>query len=349
MQNKLQNLTVNNYYHILGITSNATVQQIKKAYRAKAKQYHPDINKAKDANEQFILLNEAYEYLLNTTGNSTNRIKRAQEKAEKQAKYQQQWEQQERQKARERAQEHARMKYEAFLKSDVYKATEAINVIFDILLTGVILLLIVVLPILTIREHGSKAILFWIFILLPSSPLWFRFIVRLINSLNTKHISFKHKPSIRSRVRNIFLGFVGNIVIFIFIVLNTLIQAHTILSLYGTVIILSLVISLFIKNSYYKYLIYFDLSPGMISLFFLLNFLFSSNPQSETYPYTLPYQSSPLYTTIKLEGNAHREYANIRLFLSNNKVKGNNLITYHFEEGLFGIKIVKSIETHLVY
>lgn len=49
-----------NYYEILGISSNATKEEIKKAYRKLALQYHPDKNKSTDAHERFIEINEAY-------------------------------------------------------------------------------------------------------------------------------------------------------------------------------------------------------------------------------------------------------------------------------------------------
>jgi len=52
------------FYEILGIDRNATADQIKKAYRKKAIEYHPDKNPGdKDAEEKFKAAAEAYEIL----------------------------------------------------------------------------------------------------------------------------------------------------------------------------------------------------------------------------------------------------------------------------------------------
>ncbi len=51
-------------YEILGINKSATDEEIKKAYRKKAKQYHPDANPGdKEAEERFKEANEAYSIL----------------------------------------------------------------------------------------------------------------------------------------------------------------------------------------------------------------------------------------------------------------------------------------------
>jgi molecular chaperone DnaJ len=54
------------YYEVLGIQKNAGPEQIKKAYREKAKQYHPDMNRdnKKEAEEKFKEVSEAYEVLM---------------------------------------------------------------------------------------------------------------------------------------------------------------------------------------------------------------------------------------------------------------------------------------------
>lgn len=50
------------YYQILGVARNAAQEQIKKAYRKLAMQYHPDRNPGKEkwANEKFKEINEAF-------------------------------------------------------------------------------------------------------------------------------------------------------------------------------------------------------------------------------------------------------------------------------------------------
>jgi molecular chaperone DnaJ len=54
------------YYEILGVPQNASSEDIKKAYRRLAFQYHPDRNKDRDAEERFKEINEAYEVLSNS-------------------------------------------------------------------------------------------------------------------------------------------------------------------------------------------------------------------------------------------------------------------------------------------
>ena len=51
------------YYEVLGVSKNADDKQIKSAFRKLAKQYHPDLNKDKDAPEKFKEVQEAYEVL----------------------------------------------------------------------------------------------------------------------------------------------------------------------------------------------------------------------------------------------------------------------------------------------
>ncbi|TBL70421.1 molecular chaperone DnaJ [Paenibacillus thalictri] len=51
------------YYEVLGVGKDASADDIKKAYRKLARQYHPDVNKADDAETKFKEAKEAYDVL----------------------------------------------------------------------------------------------------------------------------------------------------------------------------------------------------------------------------------------------------------------------------------------------
>lgn len=68
---------MSNHYDALGVTSDATAEEIKKSYRKLARKYHPDVNDAEDAQDRFKTVTHAYEVLsdpakrriYDTTGN----------------------------------------------------------------------------------------------------------------------------------------------------------------------------------------------------------------------------------------------------------------------------------------
>ncbi len=51
------------YYQILGLDKSAEADAVKKAYRKKARQYHPDVSQAADAQQRMAEVNEAYAVL----------------------------------------------------------------------------------------------------------------------------------------------------------------------------------------------------------------------------------------------------------------------------------------------
>ena len=55
---------MNNYYKVLGLNKNATMDQIKEAYRKLALQYHPKANPGnEEAHQKFVEVNKAYNAL----------------------------------------------------------------------------------------------------------------------------------------------------------------------------------------------------------------------------------------------------------------------------------------------
>src|SRR6516225_5021558 len=51
------------YYEVLGVSRDASQDEIRRAYRKLAREYHPDLNRESDAEDRFKELGEAYEVL----------------------------------------------------------------------------------------------------------------------------------------------------------------------------------------------------------------------------------------------------------------------------------------------
>ncbi|MDE5617507.1 MAG: DnaJ domain-containing protein [Ureaplasma sp.] len=58
------NYEINDAYKTLELNKNASLDEIKSAYRKLAKKYHPDLNKSTNAEEMFRKVNNAYNLLL---------------------------------------------------------------------------------------------------------------------------------------------------------------------------------------------------------------------------------------------------------------------------------------------
>lgn len=100
------------YYRILELPGNAGLTELKKAFREKAKLFHPDINHSVHAQENFIRIHTAYEMIHSHLLEKANRVVSFHKDEEKKMRQE---------KAVRRAEHFAKMKYEEFKKEcDAY-------------------------------------------------------------------------------------------------------------------------------------------------------------------------------------------------------------------------------------
>jgi hypothetical protein len=120
-------MMISDYYRILELPSNAGLNDVKKAFRLKAKQFHPDLNSSLNAQENFIRVHLAYEMILNHLLIRQHQRPVLSEEEEKERK---------RQQAAKRAEHFAKMKYEEFVKECEAYQQSPYKWVFQILYYG---------------------------------------------------------------------------------------------------------------------------------------------------------------------------------------------------------------------
>jgi hypothetical protein len=113
-------MKITDYYIILGIPDNSSIDEIKKAYRKKARMYHPDINPAPEAQDLFISVTEAYEFLI-ANYDKINYNEQAYEQA------MEDWRKYRQDRSHRKATAYARTSYASFKSTKFYKTTRILD------------------------------------------------------------------------------------------------------------------------------------------------------------------------------------------------------------------------------
>jgi len=130
---------VESYLHILGVDQTADLNEIKHAYRQRAKELHPDMNDAPDAHEKFITLNEAYEFLLENWMYLRPSCQKTREEMQAECareKAYRDWLYKESLRIRKKAEEMSKMKFEEFKKTKLYRTTNMLSSLTNYLALG---------------------------------------------------------------------------------------------------------------------------------------------------------------------------------------------------------------------
>lgn len=319
------------YYSILGIDENATLDEIRQAFRNRAKQLHPDKNKSPDAQQQFIALTEAYEYALAAKTQKFKRYVSPFENLEKQR-------QKERAEAIRKAQEYARMRYEEFEKTEAFQTINALNIILDHFIFLVACLMLIGIPVvITYLYNVTGFILSGLFLLALARPV-FGFIKPYFNA-GKLWLAFMMLVETYF-FRGVLLT-LTTLFIFMKIGLQTMLPVYITLGILIIPTLLAYYIVLRKEESASRAFTSFCLVPFFISCLFAFNYWGSRNPVVEEYKFTMFDEDHKSSTFIYLEDHAYEQYAGIRIFASYRQMVNATHVIYQFEEGLLGIRVMK--------
>jgi curved DNA-binding protein CbpA len=140
-----------NYFEILELTPLASEHDIRRAYRRLAKQHHPDINPDPRSRDQFIMIHEAYEFLMEPSrrvscAEYVHRPRISQEELERRERIYKVWVEYHQDIARKRAEAFAKAQAEQLYEDRWYKLIMRVNMVYNLLFL-VFCLAVIVLPI----------------------------------------------------------------------------------------------------------------------------------------------------------------------------------------------------------
>jgi hypothetical protein len=338
--------SIETYYKVLGVSSKATVEEIKRAYRQKAKELHPDTNKSPDAHEQFILLTEAYECLSD--------IKSGKTRVQQPTTSYDDWQRESRERARQQAREYAEMEFEKFKQTNYYKNSQAALTVFEHLyfFSAIAVMLSPLWGYLYKEWAGFWVGLFFTFL---SVHFWAGIFTEKI-TLNLSSFFQSLILVVKTKTFKYAVITAVNLFVLFWFTLNTQLTfysfAFILLGLYGLTY-LAFHLKLPAIKKFSKVGLFLCLTPSIFNMFFLTNFVFSSNATMEVHYFVHEKRwYGGRHSRARLEKIAYIDLANdkyeqydwFRMFFDFDAMKDKSEITYKFEEGLFGLRVLKQYE-----
>ena len=187
-------MLISEYYNILGLPLNSSLEEIKKAYRKKARLYHPDINQSPDAKDKFIKVTEAYDFLM------ANHEKGDLDDQDY-FRIMEEWRKYRQDRSRQRAQYYARSSFVSFKNSKYYRSTRILNAssaIFTLAISVTVLVFTIFGYILQTEEsysrYGKNNYVFLYYVIADKPHP-----VKCVNISHLSHISMQIKSSDRKK------------------------------------------------------------------------------------------------------------------------------------------------------
>ncbi len=326
------------YRNILGVSTINSLEEIKIAYRNRAKVLHPDLNSSPDAHGQFCLLNEAYDFYTlvfskNQTPEEWNKIKNN-------------WYRNRNQIAK-RTKQYANMNYDQFIATDFYQTSDAVHSVFDALVGVITLMTIIGLPILAYSFSGGYALFFVLLLLGLTHKGWIAIINQQYHAIKNKETLHAVKQLTSNPLTYLAISIVFNIAVFLYTFSFTFITIPLLLALYFSAIALGFFISLFVKNKLKKTIFRWAIFPFFVSLFFLLNGLYSSAPKKEIYYFQHHIEKTGKTkaptSLMVLENKKYARYPGIRFVFNDQNSSVSRYVIFTIEKGLFGFRVLKDL------
>lgn len=330
------------HFKILEVDDYVTVEELKIAFRRKAKLLHPDVNKSSTAQVDFIQVHQSYEYILKYKFSSSYNDKSG--KFFKESKHSDGSIKFDDSKSFKRAERYSKLKYKEYLKSNYYREYKDLEDTASLIEIAFHFSFIFILPIILAFFIGASAIFASIFIAFFTAQFWGPLFRKKLPSL--LHVKRGSIIIIKSFTFKILSSLGAFSIVWLSIGFKTFISTFEVIGY-------SAIIFLIVAKLKYKtlqsmnsksYIMTLSNVLWIMSFLLAFNYLFKYNESSETYFYIKNYDFSRWGNTrvnslIELENSEYQFYPSVRFFWDYEDIPKKNKITYTTYDGLLFYKI----------